>query len=352
MRVAVDARSLRGPGTGRGIAVYLERLLDALARVEREDSFETVIDTRIQRAAAAVAGRPRLDRLAGGCDVAWAPAVAPLALSDGIPLVLTLHDLSFEHRPSDYSAYERLWHALARPRRLARRAARVIAVSETVRAQALAEWGLEPNRVVTVLSGPGRPPGPPGPLPDGLEPGFVLAVGALEPRKRPDLLLEAHRRARERGLRAELVFAGEGKRPRSAGPPAAGAEAPAASAGARFLGRVEDATLDALYAEALVLACPSREEGFGFTPLEAAARGTPAVVADLAPFRETLGDAALAVPPGDVDALADALLRLEREPRLRERLAAAGREAVERLSWERAARETRAVLATAAGERA
>jgi glycosyltransferase involved in cell wall biosynthesis len=57
------------------------------------------------------------------------------------------------------------------------------------------------------------------------------------------------------------------------------------------------------------------------------------------------------VPAGDPRALADALLRLEREPELRERLAEAAARAAERLSWERAARETRAVLAAAAAER-
>jgi glycosyltransferase involved in cell wall biosynthesis len=113
---------------------------------------------------------------------------------------------------------------------------------------------------------------------------------------------------------------------------------------------VDDSTLEALYAGALVLACPSREEGFGFTPLEAAARGTPAIVADLAPFRETLGDGALAVPPDDPDALADALLRLESDADLRSRLAEGGLAAAGRLSWERAARETHAVLAATAQE--
>ena len=57
------------------------------------------------------------------------------------------------------------------------------------------------------------------------------------------------------------------------------------------------------------------------------------------------------MPPGDAGALAEALLRLERDPALRERLAGAGREAVARLSWERAARETRELLAEAAGAR-
>ena len=316
--------------------MYLERLLAELRRAHPEDRLEPVVDGRLSRLAAAAVGRPRLDRLAGGCDVVWVPAPAPFAVSAGVPVVLTLHDLSFEHRPTDYTRYERLWHRAARPRRLARRSARVIAVSEAVREQALDEWGLDPERVVTVLSGPGRPPGPAGRLPDGLQSGFILAVGPLEPRKRPELLIAAHERARERGLRAELVFAGGSGESRSAGP--------------RFLGRVDDPTLEALYRSALALACPSREEGFGFTPLEAAARGTPSVVPALAPFDETLGDAALAVAPGDAESLAEALLRLEREPDLRDRLAAAAIQAAARLSWERAASETRAVLATAAKE--
>ena len=344
MRVALDGRSFRVANAGRGVSVYLDCLLAELRSAHTGDRFEPVVDRRLQRLAAAAFRRPRLDRLAGGCDVLWLPAPAPFAASDTVPVVLTLHDMSFEHRPSDYTRYERAWHLAARPRRLARAATRVIAVSESVRAQALAEWGLDPARVTTVLSGPGRPPRAAGRLPAGLEPGFVLAVGALEPRKRPDLLIEAYGRARERGLRAELLFAGRGEPPASV--------SGAREQGSRFLGYVDEPTLEALYRAALVLACPSREEGFGFTPLEAAARGTPAVVAALGPFGETLGDAALAVTPGDAEALADALLRLEREPELRDRLAAAARDAAERLSWKRAARETHAVLAAAAEERA
>jgi glycosyltransferase involved in cell wall biosynthesis len=165
----------------------------------------------------------------------------------------------------------------------------------------------------------------------------VLAVGALESRKLPGVLVEAHRLAGSRGLRAGLVFAGDG--------PLRGE---LERSQATVLGHVPDRALEALYAEALVLACVSRDEGFGFTPVEALARGTPVVVADLPVFAQTLGDGAIRVPSGDAEALAEALLRMEREPDLRERLVAAGREAVADLTWERAARETRSILAEAA----
>jgi glycosyltransferase involved in cell wall biosynthesis len=161
----------------------------------------------------------------------------------------------------------------------------------------------------------------------------VLAVGALEPRKLPLQLAWAHARARERGLRAGLVFAGEGPlRPALA------------AAGATLLGAATDAELEAAYAGALCLACVSREEGFGFTPLEALAAGVPAVVSDLPVFKETLGDAALRVPADDAEALSDALLRLEQESGLRARLVRAGRVRLAELTWESAALDTRAVF--------
>jgi glycosyltransferase involved in cell wall biosynthesis len=366
--VAVDGRALR-PAVAhrRGVARYLRCLLEALGELGPEDEYAVLVagvedpepfrapNVRLVRSrlpgrvlfgAAAIGGRPRLDRMAGGCDVAWTPAPAPVALSRGVPLVLTLLDLSFEHA-TDFRPYERLWHRLARPERLARAATRVICLSAPVRGAAVARWGLSPERVRVVPPGAGKPgpaasgapptSGERGALPAGVTPPYVLAVGALERRKLPGVLVEAHRLARSRGLKAGLVFAGDGP-----------LRLELQRSHATVLGHVPDPTLEALYREALVLACVSRDEGFGFTPAEALVRGVPAVVADLPVFAETLGDGAVRVPPGDAGALADALLRLEREPGLRKRLVAAGREAVGELTWERAARETRAVLAEAA----
>jgi glycosyltransferase involved in cell wall biosynthesis len=354
VRVAVDGRALRpGAARARGIARYLRSVLEELVRCFPGDEYVVVVPGgaaepapagtvvaprlpgRVVFAAAALTGRPRLDSLAGGCDVAWIPAPAPVAVAPGTPLVLTVHDLSFEHAPNEYSRYDRLWHRLARPRALATGAARVLCVSGAVERDAIEAWRLPESLTLVVRPGGGRPPGPPGPLPAGLPDRFVLAVGALEPRKRPLLLAEAHRRARQEGLEAGLVFAGHGRERLERG-------------GATVLGPVADDVADALHTRALALACVSREEGFGFTPVEALARGVPPVVADLPVFAETVGEGALRVPPGDPEALAAALLRLEREPDLRERIVAAGREAIASLSWETAARGTRAALAEAA----
>jgi glycosyltransferase involved in cell wall biosynthesis len=359
MRIGVDGRALSAARERRGVAVYLERLLAELARLAPEDEYRVLLDGEPRagavpeapnvkvvrtrpgggaRAAAALAGRPRLDRRLGPPELVWIPAPAPAAVSPEVPYVLTVHDLSFSHRPEDFSPYERLWHGLARPRRLAEKASRVITDTAHVRHQLIEEWELPADRVRAVLLGPGRAGAARQPAPGAAarRPGavpHVLAVGALEPRKLPLQLAWAHARAREHGLRAGLVFVGDGPlRPELE------------ATGASLLGTATDAELEAAYAGALCLACVSREEGFGFTPLEALAAGVPPVVSDLPVFTETLGDAALRVPAGDAEALSGALLRLENEPELRERLVTEGRVRIAELTWERTALDTRAVF--------
>ena len=331
MRVGVDARALLA---GRGVARFTRGLLGALAEHHADDTWVAFVPGRASVApvhpgvtlvrhrlggralfgAAAVARRPTLAALAGGADVVWLPAPAPVA--PGAPYVLTVHDRSWERRPHDFTAYERAWHALARPRALAHGAAAVTADTQAVASELAAAWGVRASVVspgVTALPAPPRAGR------------YLLYVGASEPRKATDVLVAAHARARDRGLDAELVMVGTGA------------------------SRVDDAELAGLYAGALAVVQASYLEGFGLPPLEAAAYGTPAVVSDLPCFAETLGDAALRVPPGDADALADALLRIAGDDALRAGLGAAARDRAAAYTWERAAVALHALLAEAAG---
>jgi glycosyltransferase involved in cell wall biosynthesis len=331
MRVGVDARALLA---GRGVERFTRGLLTALAGGFPDDEWVAFVPgrarvvpvpgTRVVRSrlggravfgAAAVVGRPTLAELVGGADVVWLPAPAPAA--PGAPYVLSIHDRSWELRPRDFSAYERAWHRLARPRTLARRAAAVTAVSNAVARDVDAAWGVQAAIVspgVAKASGAAAPRRAP----------YVLYVGAREPRKAPEVLDAAYSRARARGLDAELVAVGDGA------------------------ARVGDTELAALYAGALAVVQPSYLEGFGLPPLEAAVHGTPAIVSDLECFAETLGDAALTVPPGDPDALADALLRIAGDDALRARLGDAACRRAAAYTWERSAAALHALLAQAA----
>ena len=369
MRVGVDGRSLVA-GEGRGVAHYTSALVSALADAFPGDEWHLLIPerrpgplpralqrgnvfaqrtsapSRLVHGLAALTGRPRVDRLLPvTVDLVWVPAPAPLAISPSVPYVLTVHDLSWELAPRDFTPYERAWHRAARPRRLARRADRVLCVSDGTRACVLERWRLEPELVTTVRSGPGQaaPRATPGQVErfrraHGLPRRYLAFVGTLEPRKGPDVLAAAFARARAAGLDEDLVVAGEG---RLAGR--------LRSPGVRLLGRLPSGDLPALYAGAVAVVVPSWLEGFGFVPLEALAQGTPPIVSDLPELRETLGPAAVRVAPGDADALAGAILDVARDQALRVRVVAAGAQRLTRFSWERAARETHAVLAEAAG---
>jgi glycosyltransferase involved in cell wall biosynthesis len=332
MLVGVDARAL---AARRGVARFTRRMAEALAALDGVDVRalvpgrapvepvpgvelrRTALPSRALHLAGAVAGFPRVDTLLGDdVDVTWLPAPAPVAVGD--PYVLTVHDLSWEDRPQDFTAYERLWHRAARPPSIARRARAVVCDAASVAEQVRERWG-----VTALVIEPGIDPPPADVTP---RPGrFFLYVGALEPRKGLDVLADAWAQA---GLDpdVELLIAGEGREP---APP-----------GARLLGHVADAELHALYAGALAVVLPSRLEGFGLTPREAAAHGTPSIVSDLPTLRLP---GTLRVPPGDADALARALRDL---PARRERLVA---ELPVRRTWADAALELRAVLEGAAG---
>jgi glycosyltransferase involved in cell wall biosynthesis len=186
--------------------------------------------------------------------------------------------------------------------------------------------GFDANRFEVVHYGiepAGEPPPPPA------EP-RLLCIGRLIPIKGHALLLEAFRRARRElpGLTLELA---------GAGPLEAELRA-AAGEGVTFLGQVAPAT--GAIERALAVVVPSLGEGFGMVALEAMERGRPVVASAVGGLPELVvhGETGLLVPPGDVDALAAALLEIARSPERARAMGAAGRlRAVEEFSAERCA---------------
>jgi glycosyltransferase involved in cell wall biosynthesis len=157
---------------------------------------------------------------------------------------------------------------------------------------------------------------------------FLLAIGTLEPRKNHAALLRAWRTLP--APRPRLVVIGRAGWLCAETVAALRAAAPD---GCTWLPRADDATLVRFLAHARALVYPSRYEGFGFPPLEAARLGTPIVAGDAAAVRETLGDAAVFVDPDDTAALARALAELLADERARTSLGAAGRARAARFRW-------------------
>ena len=100
--------------------------------------------------------------------------------------------------------------------------------------------------------------------------------------------------------------------------------ADASDSSIRVSGAVDDATLEAAYAAADLFVLPSRYEGYGIVYAEALAHGLPIIACDVGPVPELVGEeAALLVPPDDVEALSGALDQLLGDPALRSRMSEA-----------------------------
>ncbi len=101
----------------------------------------------------------------------------------------------------------------------------------------------------------------------------------------------------------------------------------------RFLGWVDDAELEGLYAAARCFVFPSLYEGFGLPVLEAMARGVPVACSGRGALAEVAGDAALRFDPESEPEIAAAIERLLGDPAEAERLRAAGRAQAARFTW-------------------
>jgi glycosyltransferase involved in cell wall biosynthesis len=256
------------------------------------------------------------------------------------PAVMVVHDLAYRARPREVPWQQRVYMGSVMPGAL-RAAAHVLTPSEATRRDLLEHYpvpGLA-ERVRVVPEGWSLGRVEPGPLPDGLEPGFLLAVGTIEPRKNYPRLLAAYRLLRARGAAPPLVVVG-----RVGWAYGTALDELRAEPGVRLLMEVDDAGLRALYRTAGALAFPSLYEGFGLPLLEAMAEGLPALAGNAGALPELAGDAALLVDPLDVEAIAAGLERVLGDGDLRRRLADAGPRRAAGYTWEAAAAATVEVL--------
>ena len=175
----------------------------------------------------------------------------------------------------------------------------------------------------------------------GLQPPFVLHVGALQARKNLPTLLRAFAHLRQEAPDVTLAIAGRPTWHFAEIPQTV--EALGLGGAVHFLGYVADADLPALYNAASVFSFPSLYEGFGLPVLEAMACGTPVVCSDASALPESAGGAALLVDPYDHRALADALGQVLSDQALADELRRRGLARAARFSWDRTAELTLAI---------
>jgi glycosyltransferase involved in cell wall biosynthesis len=167
---------------------------------------------------------------------------------------------------------------------------------------------------------------------------YLLYVGGINARKNIARLFEAFAHVRKR--HRDLILVISGKRQWRSDEIYSTFRRLGLSNQVHFTGYVNDRDLPALYSAAELFAFPSLYEGFGLPPLEAMACGTPVITSNASSLPEVVGDAALAIDPYDVDALAVAIERALTDNSLRADLRQRGIERATKFTAERAARET------------
>ena len=343
-------RPLQGRSAGRGVGSYARGLLKGLIAEGFDSRLTLLLDAALDEPSLP----PGRYKLAGsrrryrGQLAAYEDAVAlradlerirpdvyhaiDLRLPGRSPcaLVVTLHDLIPWAWGGPRMLGERLrfWPG----KRLLKGADLVIAVSKSTAADAERIARVDTRRIRVLAEAADEVFAPKAGAADrvkqrwGVEPRYLLFVGALDARKDPGSLLRAWIAAREVRSELQLVVAGD-----------RGSQAPSSMPGATMLGRVDDAELADLYTAAGCFIFPSRYEGFGLPCLEAMACGCPVVAFSNSSLPEVIDEAGELVADGDAVALGQTAVRMSAEP---ERWRRAGLKRAKEFSWRKAAGAT------------
>ncbi len=290
------------------------------------------------------AGLPALAR-ARRLDVLHSPANTGPVVTPGVASVVTLLDLIWLHRPTEWEADARAHRAMRRQVGYCLpRADRVFAISQDSAEDFVRTLHVPRERIEVTPLGVRVEPDAGALIPPRSRQSLlrtrlnlqgrrvVLCVAQMRPYKNLGRLIEA---LPDLQPDVALVLAGaSSEHERELWSLAAKHRV---SDRVRFPGWLDDIDLDALYGLADVFALPSLIEGFGIPVLEAMARGVPVACSNVSALPEVAGDAALLFDPQRQEEVTGALRRLLADPALAARLVARGHERVREFSWRRTA---------------
>lgn len=351
MRTGLNAAlySARDGYRQTGISRYISELIDGLERVKAPgdevllfgQNTGPIKENPLARILWEQSLLP-LNIAARRLDVFHTP-IGAVPLLGMAPSVVTVHDLAFLKYPDQLPRSRRSW-LIAATRLSARRAAKIITVSQTT-AQDLMEWlDIPEDRVQAIpLATSRRVRRVQGTslnmfrMKWKIEHPYILAVGTLEPRKNLPTLLRAFAKIKDQ-IDHDLVLVGpEGW---LTGGLKSTLEELNLGDRVRLTGFVSDEELGGWYSGADLFAFPSFYEGFGLPTVEAMHCGTPVLCSDNSVFPEVVGDAGVLIPANDIDAWAESMRMLLQDESRRMELQKRGFERANTFSWDRTAQET------------
>ena len=365
MRILVDIRHLAQKEPS-GVGQYSIQLLNALFEIDQENeyvlfssgrvkpdisTFHVKTPNKILNLRTLILRNPTINwYIREPIDLIWLPNLNITALPTDIPVVLTLHDLSWKIFPQFYSRKMQLWHKATRPHELITRANQIL-VPSIATAEDVERTFHKPLEQIHAI-------------PHGIDPifhpkmqardhgvrsklhlpkRFALFVGTIEPRKNVLALIEAMKdyRATTRDD-IHLVLAGKwGWRSHDVKRRLWKNDT---KGWVHQLGYIKDEDRGALYRSTEVLIWPSLYEGFGLPVLEAMASGTPVITSHTSSLPELTHDSAILVDPYNSHDITDALKGVLSSQPLQDQLIRKGLERAQDFCWEVTAKKTMEVF--------
>lgn len=278
----------------------------------------------------------------------YAPRFSP------VPTVISVMDVSYLRFPDLFTTPDlyqlRSWTAYS-----VKHAKKVLTISDSSRDDIIKSYKTSEEKVVTIYPGIKQIL--------SLEPHvfgmnqlqakyhisdrFILFVGTLQPRKNIVRLIEAFSKLVTSDKKQEikdLQLVIIGKKGWKYEETLAAPNKFGITDKVKFLENVQDEELDIFYRHAVCYVLPSLYEGFGLPVVEAMQRNCPVITSNVSSLPEAGGDAALYIDPENVDDIAEKMMHLLTDKKLREELIEKGKKQVHKFSWEKSAKETLAIL--------
>jgi glycosyltransferase involved in cell wall biosynthesis len=266
------------------------------------------------------------------------------SLSTKVPTCLVIHDLAFEHYPEHLKLSHR-WYLQHYSPRFARKATRIVTVSEYSKIDIAERYRIKPDRIDVTYNGAHNAYKPltweereavKAEYTGGTE--YFVFAGALHPRKNVVALLQAFIKFKKRH-RSPIKLIIVGRMAWKFEELAALRETMPFRKDVVWAGYMDVDVLSKVMGAAYALIYPSLFEGFGIPILESLKCGVPAVVSNTSSMPEVAGDAALLVDPTDVSDIADKMGLIYKDEVLRNKLVLAAKEQAAKFDWDTSANQ-------------
>jgi len=256
-------------------------------------------------------------------------------------------DLSYIHFPELFTKHD-LYQLVNWTKYSAKQAKKIFTISNFSRDDIIKTYGKNPKDVVTTYLGIKQLSGVEHQKLSmeelkkkfGIDSGYILFVGTLQPRKNIAKLIEAFAEIKDKQIKLVIV----GKKGWLWEEILESPKKYNVAERVKFLDFVGDEDLPSLYKNATCFILPSLYEGFGLPVLEAMKYGCPVLISDVSSLPEVGGDAAVYFDPTNADDIAQKIDQVISDEKTRKEMIGKGYNQVKKFSWEKTAKETLKVL--------